>query len=243
MATKRIRKSVEHVGIQNRISFVISSATLSGRTSRIQGGCVCRLQMHIDRNVFFGDRTMEGFHFLPSTSKTIIAQWAKMLICDFRRPLGEETRFVSWMLYTALPGAQQPHLKDERQIVEHTINETARSNDREKTSRYREGKIVYIEDTAEGLEEAPSALIELFSGRNVGKQVVRIAESINAMDPNTKSILQLLRLRDSINTMDPNTKSILQFLRLRQIFNGVFLKVNKATVNMLRRVESYVTFG
>ncbi|KAF8400238.1 hypothetical protein HHK36_013535 [Tetracentron sinense] len=34
--------------------------------------------------------------------------------------------------------------------------------------------------------------------------------------------------------------SILFFL---QIFNGVFLKVNKATVNMLRRVEPYVTYG
>lgn len=28
-----------------------------------------------------------------------------------------------------------------------------------------------------------------------------------------------------------------------QIFNGVFLKVNKATVNMLHRVEPYVTYG
>lgn len=32
-------------------------------------------------------------------------------------------------------------------------------------------------------------------------------------------------------------------LLLEQIFNGVFLKVNKATVNMLHRVEPYVTFG
>ncbi|KAF5472541.1 hypothetical protein F2P56_009252 [Juglans regia] len=30
---------------------------------------------------------------------------------------------------------------------------------------------------------------------------------------------------------------------LRQIFNGVFLKVNKATMNMLHRVEPYVTYG
>ena len=28
-----------------------------------------------------------------------------------------------------------------------------------------------------------------------------------------------------------------------QIFNGVFLKVNKATTNMLRRVEPYVAYG
>ncbi|KAL5703463.1 hypothetical protein ACHQM5_028553 [Ranunculus cassubicifolius] len=39
----------------------------------------------------------------------------------------------------------------------------------------RDGKIVYIEDTVEGIEQAPAALIGLFSGRNVGKQVVRIA--------------------------------------------------------------------
>jgi hypothetical protein len=33
------------------------------------------------------------------------------------------------------------------------------------------------------------------------------------------------------------------FVVLKQIFNGVFMKVNKATINMLRRVEPYVTYG
>nr|POE89004.1 60s ribosomal protein l7-4 [Quercus suber] len=47
----------------------------------------------------------------------------------------------------------------------------------------------------------------------------------------------------SINAMHPKTRKILQLLRLRQIFNGVFLKVNKATVNMHQRVEPYVTYG
>lgn len=40
----------------------------------------------------------------------------------------------------------------------------------------QEGKIDYVEDIAEGLENAPSALIGLFSGRNVGKQVVLVAK-------------------------------------------------------------------
>lgn len=39
----------------------------------------------------------------------------------------------------------------------------------------REGKIFYIEDVAKGLESGPSAFVGLFSGRNVGKQVVAIA--------------------------------------------------------------------
>nr|GEX86901.1 2-alkenal reductase (NADP(+)-dependent)-like [Tanacetum cinerariifolium] len=39
----------------------------------------------------------------------------------------------------------------------------------------REGKITYVEDTVDGLENAPAALVGLFSGKNVGKQVVAIA--------------------------------------------------------------------
>lgn len=39
----------------------------------------------------------------------------------------------------------------------------------------KEGKIAYVEDIAEGLESGPAALVGLFSGRNIGKQVVVIA--------------------------------------------------------------------
>ncbi|XP_042960176.1 2-alkenal reductase (NADP(+)-dependent)-like isoform X2 [Carya illinoinensis] len=38
-----------------------------------------------------------------------------------------------------------------------------------------EGKIVDVEDKAQGLESGPAALVELFTGRNVGKQVVVVA--------------------------------------------------------------------
>ncbi|CAL9177642.1 unnamed protein product [Musa hybrid cultivar] len=55
-------------------------------------------------------------------------------------------------------------------------------------------------------------------------------------------LLFIIRIR-GINAMHPKTRKILQLLRLRQIFNGVFLKVNKATMNMLQRVEPYVTYG
>ncbi|KAF6142609.1 hypothetical protein GIB67_015095 [Kingdonia uniflora] len=61
------------------------------------------------------------------------------------------------------------------------------------------------------------------------------------VNPEAK-LLFIIRIR-GINAIDPKTKKILQLLRLRQIFNGVFLKVNKATLNMLHRVEPYVTYG
>lgn len=40
----------------------------------------------------------------------------------------------------------------------------------------REGKITYIEDTAQGLENGPAALLGLFNGRNFGKQVIVVAQ-------------------------------------------------------------------
>lgn len=39
----------------------------------------------------------------------------------------------------------------------------------------KEGKITYVEDIAEGLDNAPAALVGLFSGRKVGKQVILVA--------------------------------------------------------------------
>ncbi|KAE8734060.1 NADP-dependent alkenal double bond reductase P1 [Hibiscus syriacus] len=39
----------------------------------------------------------------------------------------------------------------------------------------KEGKITYVEDKADGLESAPAALVGLFTGRNVGKQLVVVS--------------------------------------------------------------------
>jgi len=46
-----------------------------------------------------------------------------------------------------------------------------------------------------------------------------------------------------INRMSPKTAKILQLLRLRQVHSGVFLRVNKAIMTMLKLVEPYVTYG
>ena len=35
----------------------------------------------------------------------------------------------------------------------------------------------------------------------------------------------------------------MQLLRLRQLHNGVFVKLNRATINMIRLVEPYITYG
>ncbi|GAY63352.1 hypothetical protein CUMW_224820 [Citrus unshiu] len=51
----------------------------------------------------------------------------------------------------------------------------------------KEGKLVYVEDMAEGLESAPAALIGLFSGQNVGKQPINgywVAKVLDSTHPN-----------------------------------------------------------
>ncbi|XP_051556130.1 60S ribosomal protein L7-like [Myxocyprinus asiaticus] len=52
----------------------------------------------------------------------------------------------------------------------------------------------------------------------------------------------VIRIR-GINGVSPKVRKVLQLLRLRQIFNGVFVKLNKATINMLRIAEPYIAWG
>jgi len=61
------------------------------------------------------------------------------------------------------------------------------------------------------------------------------------VEPESKLVFAV-RIR-GINAVGPKTKKILQLLRLRQIHNGVFIKLNKATITMLRLVEPYITYG
>merc|ERR1712224_412118 len=52
----------------------------------------------------------------------------------------------------------------------------------------------------------------------------------------------VIRIR-GINGVDPKSKKILQLLRLRQIHNGVFVKLNSASLEMLRIVQPYIAWG
>merc|ERR1739848_822310 len=52
----------------------------------------------------------------------------------------------------------------------------------------------------------------------------------------------VMRIR-GINQVAPKVRKVLQLFRLRRINNGVFIKLNKATINMLRICEPYITWG
>jgi len=52
----------------------------------------------------------------------------------------------------------------------------------------------------------------------------------------------VIRLR-GINGLSPKPRKILQLLRLLQLNNGVFIRLNGASLPMLKLVEPYVTYG
>jgi len=60
--------------------------------------------------------------------------------------------------------------------------------------------------------------------------------------PAESKVILVVRIR-GINHMAPGPKKILQLFRLRQLHNAVLIRVNRATLNMLKKVEPFVTFG
>ncbi|KAK6726094.1 hypothetical protein RB195_004416 [Necator americanus] len=60
--------------------------------------------------------------------------------------------------------------------------------------------------------------------------------------PDEPKLAFVVRIR-GINQIHPRPRKALQVLRLRQINNGVFVKLNKATLPLLRIVEPYVAWG
>ncbi|KAJ9526575.1 hypothetical protein QJQ45_017667 [Haematococcus lacustris] len=60
--------------------------------------------------------------------------------------------------------------------------------------------------------------------------------------PAEHKLMFVIRIK-GLNKVHPKTKKILQLLRLRQINNAIFLRINKATLGLLKRVEPYIAFG
>jgi large subunit ribosomal protein L7e len=60
--------------------------------------------------------------------------------------------------------------------------------------------------------------------------------------PAEPKIALVIRIRGTIG-VSPKAKKVMQLFRLRQIHNATFVKLNEATVRMLRLIEPYVTYG
>lgn len=60
--------------------------------------------------------------------------------------------------------------------------------------------------------------------------------------PDQPRLAFVIRLR-GVNGLAPKPRKVLQLMRLRQINNGVFVRLNKATLTMLRLAEPNIAWG
>lgn len=82
--------------------------------------------------------------------------------------------------------------------------------------------------------------------RDIEKQNINLRRQAKSSGdfyvPPEAKVAFVIRIRGIIG-LSPKVRKILQLLRLRQIQNGVFVKLNKATINMLRLVEPFIAYG
>ena len=60
--------------------------------------------------------------------------------------------------------------------------------------------------------------------------------------PAEPKLALVIRIRGTIG-VSPKAKKVMQLFRLRQLHNATFVKLNEATIRMLRLIEPYVTYG
>ena len=60
--------------------------------------------------------------------------------------------------------------------------------------------------------------------------------------PAQHKLALVIRIRGTIG-VSPKAKKVMQLFRLRQLHNATFVKLNEATIRMLRLIEPYVTYG
>merc|ERR1719481_2083083 len=78
------------------------------------------------------------------------------------------------------------------------------------------------------------------------KQEIRLAriakKAGNFYVPAEPKLAFVIRIR-GINGIHPRPRKVLQLFRLRQINNATFVRLNKATIHMLRIAEPYIAWG
>lgn len=70
------------------------------------------------------------------------------------------------------------------------------------------------------------------------------SENVNDIDvPAQPKLVFVIRVKGTVTKIAPKPRKVLQLLRLLQVDNGVFIRLTKATAELLRIVEPYVAFG
>jgi len=133
-------------------------------------------------------------------------------------------------------GAAVPELVKLKMERNTKLGEEKKAAAAEKQKKRDEERVKLKERTAQYEKEYADTEKELVKLRREAK--------VNGnffVEPEAK-LLFVVRIVGIIK-LSPKPRKVLQLLRLKQLHNGVFLKVNKPILNMLKLVQPYVTYG
>jgi large subunit ribosomal protein L7e len=100
-----------------------------------------------------------------------------------------------------------------------------------------------VTDAAKFVKNAESYAAEYAAAEKAAVENRRTAKAQGGFYvPAEPKLALVIRIRGTIG-VSPKAKKVLQLFRLRQLHNATFVKLNEATIRMLRLIEPYVTYG
>ncbi|CAH8642311.1 unnamed protein product [Dicrocoelium dendriticum] len=140
---------------------------------------------------------------------------------------------------TAKMSEKKPRKPETRSFKDHLRRRKIVSEAAKKIKRRR----VYLRLKQKMLKRAETYLQEYRKSHRREINLIRSAKKAgNFYVPAEPKLAFVLRIR-GINGIHPQPRKILQLFRLRQINNGMFVRLNKATLNMLRIIDPYIAWG
>ncbi|KAJ4958162.1 hypothetical protein NE237_025273 [Protea cynaroides] len=136
----------------------------------------------------------------------------------------------------SLPYIQETVLKKRKNNEEWAIKRREQLEQRKQ--RGKENQKLVFKRAEQYIKEHRNKELDLVTMKQRGKQMRRRSSSVVP-----KSKLLFIIRTCGTNDMHPKTRKILHYLRLKRILAGVFVKANDRIMDMLRRVEPYVTYG
>lgn len=112
-----------------------------------------------------------------------------------------------------------------------------------KAAAEKEAAAKAVTDAAKFLQNAAAYDQEYAAAEKAGVENRRKAKAEGGFYvPAEPKLVLVIRIRGTIG-VSPKAKKVLQLFRLRQLHNATFVKLNEATIRMLRLIEPYVTYG
>ncbi|KAI3463454.1 hypothetical protein Pfo_020117 [Paulownia fortunei] len=106
----------------------------------------------------------------------------------------------------------------------------------ERVKRVKSDNNLFIKKPEQFIREYRDKELDLIQMKSRGKRKRQAS-----VTPESK-LLFIIRIGGK-NDMHPKTRKILYSLRLRKIFSGVFVKANEGMMEILQKVEPYITYG